>query len=241
MNVGSFYEPADAIRLSRFLRLLAQHDISGWALTGGTAIELHLRHRGASSRLRPLHDVDFIAADFTYLPESLSGLLLPRHVHPLDPPGKNMFQAVDPDTSVRVDVFRAYGREQERVQNIETPELALTMVAFEDLVARHARLCCNLLRGRPLAPKFARDFLRMAEFTETKDVEQVWQEHRQLEDPNTFAEAEVLLREAITSRTDLLTPSVYSTDVDEVCPRCVDTTAFKLGDARQVLFLLGYC
>ena len=152
-----------------------------------------------------------------------------------------MFQAVDPDTSVRVDVFRAYGRELERVQNIETPELALTIVAFEDLVARHARLCCNLLRGRPLAPKLARDFLRMAEFAETKNVEQVWQEHRQLEDPATFAEAEVLLREAITSRTDLLTPSVYSTDVDEVCLRCVDTTAFKLGDARQVLSLLGYC
>ena len=81
----------------------------------------------------------------------------------------------------------------------------------------------------------------MAEFAETQNVERVWQEHRQPEDPDSFAEAEVLLREAITLRTDLLNPSVYSTDVDEVCSRRVDTTAFKSGNARQVLSLLGYC
>ena len=73
-----------------------------------------------------------------------------------------MFQAVDPDTSVRVDVFRAYGRELERAQSVEFPEPVLEIVAFEDLVARHPHLCCGLLRGQPLPPKFARDFLRMA-------------------------------------------------------------------------------
>jgi hypothetical protein len=49
MNLNTFYEPKEASRLSRTLRLLAKHDLSRWALNGGTAIELYLRKMGAPS------------------------------------------------------------------------------------------------------------------------------------------------------------------------------------------------
>ena len=223
------------------LRLLAEHDISQWALTGGTAIELHLRQMGAPSVVRPLHDLDFVAANFDCLPSGLGKAILIRHAHPHDPPAKTMLQAVDPATSVRVDVFRAYGAEMERAQTFLVFDIALRVVAFEDLVARHARLCCGLLRGEVLAPKFARDFLRMAGVTQPASIESVWQEHRKLGDPPSFAEVAGLLRAAIATRADLLIEPVYSTDVEEVCPRCESTASFPLTDARRVFALLGYC
>jgi hypothetical protein len=115
------------------------------------------------------------------------------------------------------------------------------IVAFEDLVARHARLCCDLLHGQKLAPKYARDFLRMLDFAKPEHIEDVWPEHRKPNDPESFREAAGLLRKSIAQRTDLLTPPVYSTDVDDVCPRCESTAVFRLADGRQVFALLGYC
>jgi hypothetical protein len=229
------YASDDASRVLRTLRLLAEYDISQWALTGGTAIELYLRG------VRPLHDLDFVAASFDCLPSGLGKAILIRHAHPHDPPAKTMLQAVDPATSVRVDVFRAYGAEMERTRTFHWSDIALRIVAFEDLVARHARLCCGLLRGEALAPKFARDFLRMADIAPVASIEPVWQEHRKVGDPENFAEAAGLLRTAIAKRSDLLVQPVYSTDIDEVCVRCESTTSFPLADARQVVDLLGYC
>jgi len=175
MDINAFYEKDAARRLSRTLGLLARHNVSRWALTGGTAIELHLRHMGAPPIVRPLHDLDFIAASFDCLPASLGDSVISRHVHPHDPPAKTMLQAVDPDTSVRIDVFRAYGSEMKRAQKIELVQSVFQIVAFEDLVARHARLCCDLLRGQKLAPKYARDFLRMLDFARRWQIGNVWQ------------------------------------------------------------------
>jgi hypothetical protein len=241
MDINTFHEKDAGRRLSPTLGLLLRHDISRWALTGGTAIELHLRQMGAPPLVRPLHDLDFIAASFDCLPVSLGDSVISRHVHPYDPPAKTMLQAVDPDTSVRIDVFRAYGSEMQRAQKIELLQSVFQIVAFEDLVARHARLCCDLLRGQKLAPKYARDFLRMLDFARPPHIENVWREHRKPNDPESFCEAAASLRAAIVERADLLVPPVYSTDVDVVCPRCENTRAFRLGDARQVFSLLGYC
>jgi hypothetical protein len=240
MDIDAFYEKDAAGRFSRTLGLLTGHNVARWALTGGTAIELHFCQMGAPPLVRPLHDLDFIAASFDCLPASLGDLLVSRHIHPYDPPAKTMLQAVDPDTSVRIDVFRAYGYEMKRAQKIELEKSVFQIVAFEDLVARHARLCCDLLRGQKLAPKYARDFLRMLDFASPWRIESVWQEHRKPEDPKSFGEAAASLREAIVECTDLLTPPTYSTDVDEVCPRCESTVAFRLADAREVFGLLGY-
>ena len=191
--------------------------------------------------MRQLHDIDFITDSFNSIPKTLGSGLLLRHVHPYDPPGKNMLQGVDLETTVRMDVFRAYGLEMERTSPIEIATLAFRIVSLQDLVARHARLNWDLIEGRPVAPKYARDFLRLVELVTTDEVECIWQEHRKPQSPESFAETAVQLRRVIASRSDLLIAPTYSTNVFEVCQRCQGAEAFPLADARQILSILGYC
>ena len=232
MSLELFLNSTDCARVTRTLRKLAAHDISRWALSGGLAIEFHILSRGGMSRQRPLHNIDFVTASFDCIPETLGDRLLLRHVHPYDPPAKNMLQGVDQETEVRMDVFRAYGSEMNRVLPIEIATLAFQVVSLEDMVARHARLNWDLMEGKPIAPKYAQDFLRLLEFVTTEEVEAIWQEHRKPPSPESFAETVRQLRRVIASRSDLLIPPTYSTNLDEVCHRCEGTGAFPLADAR---------
>ena len=241
MDCDRFLSVADASRLATTLRKLSLHDVSGWALAGGIAIEVHIQERGGEAYLRPLHDVDFVAGSFEQIPASLGDELLMRHVHPHDPPGKTMLQGVDPETSVRVDVFRAYGFETERVSPIELAGVALKVVSLRDILARHARLNWDLVEGKRVAPKYARDFLRLVEFVATKEMEEIWQEHRKPQSPESFAASAGELRRVIRLRSDLLVSPTYSTDADQVCPRCHETDALRLADAREIMLHLGYC
>jgi hypothetical protein len=228
-----FLNPSDTARVARTFRKLAAHEISRWALTGGLAIEFHIHRRGRQPMVRPLHDVDFLTDSFANIPDTLGSDFLLRHVHPLDPPGKTLLQAVDPETGVRVDVFRAYGSEMQRASG--------GVVSLEDLVARHARLNWDLMEGKPVAPKYARDFLRMADLVSTEEIERIWQEHRKPHMPESFAESARELRQIIAHRTDLLIPPVYSTNVDETCPRCVGSQALPPAAGQRIFSILGYC
>lgn len=237
----SFFDASDARRAERTLHKLAQHDLSGWALTGGVAIELQILLRAGEPAVRLLHDIDFIACSFASIPQPLARSLLLRHVHPDDPPGKTMLQAVDPESRVRVDLFRAYGREMERASELSLGALTLRVVSIEDLVARHARLNWDLVEGKPVAPKYARDFLRLLALVETDEIEEVWQEHRKPHFPVRFAGAVNQLHSATASQAELLVAPTYSKDVLAVCPRCKDAHGFPLAEASLVLSLLGYC
>jgi hypothetical protein len=236
-----FLNEADSARVARTFLNLARHDISGWALTGGVAIELHILRLGGKPIIRRLNDLDFVAVSFDAIPESIGSELLLRHVHPADPPSKMMLQGVDPETGVRVDVFRAYGMEMERTSQIECTALPFKTVSLQDLVARHARLSWDVMEGRPVAPKYARDFLRLIELVTTDDIERIWQEHRKGQSPESFAEPALQLRRTIASRSELLIAPAYSTNVHEVCPRCQATGGFRLCDPCQILYILGYC
>jgi hypothetical protein len=241
MNCDLFLSAVDASRLTTTLERLARHDVSKWALAGGIAIELLVLRCGGEAWRRGLHDVDFVVGAFDEIPVGLGGELLLRHVHPYDPPGKNMLQGVDASAGVRMDVFRAYGGELDRLSSIELCGVPLKMVSLEDMVARHARLCWDLVGGVRVAPKFARDFLRLVEFVVPAKMEAIWQEHRKPGSAESFAVAVEALRRTIAVRTDLLVAPVYSTDVDAVCSRCHETEAFPLADAREVMAILGYC
>ena len=241
MSINLFLSTDDSARVARTVLNLARHDISRWALTGGVAIELHILRLGGKPIIRRLNDLDFVAASFDSIPETIGSELLLRHVHPHDPPGKTMLQGVDPETGVRIDVFRAYGGEMERTSPITIATLALRTVSLQDLVARHARLNWGLVEGRPVAPKYARDFLRLMDLVTTGEVERIWQEHRKSQSPESFAETALQLRRMIASRSELLIPPTYSTNIDEVCRRCQGRGAFPLCDPRQILSILGYC
>jgi hypothetical protein len=241
MMLDTFLSATDSARAVRTIRNLAVHDISRWVLTGGIAIELHILGRGGQPIIRPLHDIDFVTDSFDSIPESLGASLLLCHVHPNDIPGKNLFQAVDPRTEVRMDVFRAYGSELERTLPVTIASFAFKMISLQDILARHARLNWDLMENKPVAPKYARDFLRLLEYVETDEIESVWREHQKPHCLESFADAVRELRRVIQSRSDLLIPPTYSTDVNEVCKRCQLAEAFPLTDRHQILSILGYC
>jgi hypothetical protein len=241
MALNSFLTAADSARVALTFRKLALHGISRWALTGGVAIELHILRCGGQPIVRRLHDIDFIAASFDSIPAAIGSELLLRHVHPHDLPGKNMLQGVDQEAGVRVDVFRAYGLGMERTSPIEIALLGVRLVSLHDLVARHARLNWDLVQDKPIAPKYARDFLRLVDLVPTGEVESVWQEHRKSQSPESFAETVRELRRVIASRSDLLIPPTYSTNLRELCPRCQAAESFPLADASRIFSILGYC
>lgn len=244
MNLNAFLNPTDANRVQRTLRDLAAHDVSQLALTGGLAIELHIHERGAAPLIRPLHDLDFIVASFDDIPKSFANGLLLRHVHPQDPPGKTLLQAVNPESEVRIDVFRAYGAELERTAPVNIAGLTLRIVSLHDLVARHARLNWDLVQGQSIAPKFARNFLRMADLvspSEFQEIQTIWLEHRKPQSPQAFEEALLRIREEIAKRPDLLVQPTYSTDPNEICERCMNVKEFPLADPTRILSILSYC
>src|SRR5437868_2926127 len=102
-----FLSVVDAKRALRTLRKLGHHDIHGWALTGGLAVEVHHLRRGCPASLRALNDIDFIAESFDGIPETLGDDFLFRHIHPCDPPNRTMLQLVDAEGKLRIDVFRS--------------------------------------------------------------------------------------------------------------------------------------
>jgi len=242
--LDKIFSPVDASRITMSLNRLSRHDISRLALTGGVAIELHLLMQGAAPGRRGAHDLDFIAQTFDDIPSTLATSLLVRHVHPQDPPSRNMLQAVDAVTAIRVDIFRAYGAEWDRTVPVDLIGIPLRMVPLEDLLARHARLCWNMQEGKPVAAKFARDFLRMLEAADRAmmaTVAGLWEEHRKPDMPDDFEYVAEKLQETIRRSPDLLVDPVYSTDIHALCGRCQPVAAFPLADAGEIKSILGYC
>jgi hypothetical protein len=235
------FSAGDRKRALRTLGKLGRHGIVHWALAGGLAVEFHSLRSGHPPAIRRLNDIDFVAPSFDCIPETLAGDFLFRHIHPLDPPGKTMLQLVDAGASLRVDLFRTNASIMSRALAAEFPFGSLPVVSLEDVVARAARLLLDLGAGVPVAAKHARDYLRLAGLAEPSLAEIAWRDHRRPAHPMTFRETGALVRSWMETRPGLLIDPVYSTDTGEVCPRCVETAAFRLADPELVLSLLGYC
>jgi hypothetical protein len=241
MRLDAFLSPADTRRADRALAGLRRHDVSSLVLTGGLAVELHLELLRGPAEARRLNDIDLLVDSFSEIPATLSADFLLRHVHPGDPPGKTLLQCVDPQSAVRVDLFRACGGEISRAQAIEVNGKVLRVVALEDLVARSARLCLDLAGEIPVPAKHTRDFVRMLPLVFPGAVEAVWPEHRKPDHPGTFAEVAALLSDLIPLRKDLQIDPLFSQDADATCPRCRPTPEFPLADPHRILRMLGYC
>jgi hypothetical protein len=236
-----FLSIADQDRALRSFRKLARHDISRWALTGGVAIEIHSARLRGKPSMRGLNDLDFITDSFDFVPETLANDFLFRHIHPFDTPGKTMLQFVDPDTALRIDLFRACGATRTRTVRLDLPSGAIQLVSLEDLAARTARFVLGLAEGIPVLSKHARDFLRLIDLVEPAEVEAVWQDHRKPDHPLTFEETNALLHDLIPNHQELLVTAEYSKDTEAVCPRCSPTATFELANPNVILSLLGYC
>lgn len=185
--------------------------------------------------------MDFVAESFDCIPQTLAEDFIFRHIHPQDPPGKNMLQFVDLDTAVRIDVFRAIGTAMVRTSEVSFRFGTFRLISLGDLVARAARLSLDLQEGVPTPAKYARDFLRLVELVDPTQVEAAWQDHRKPRHPATFADADNLLQQLIPDRPELLITPVYSQNTEEFCPRCTSTAALRLADPKVVMATLGYC
>jgi len=228
-----FLSTVDASRAAHTFRKLARHDVRSWALTGGFAVESH----DPRESLRALNDFDFVAPDFASIPTSLTRDFLFRHVHPIDPPGKIILQFIDPDTALRIDLFRASGGTLHRAVIIGE----MGFVSRADLIAREARLLLDLADGVAVPAKHADDYLRLVEAVDPADMDVAWADHRKPSHPVEFREVHALLRNLIPARRSLLVTPEYSRNPAEICPRCATEPAFPLADPELVLALLGYC
>jgi hypothetical protein len=86
---AQFLSTADVERVWSVFGKLQRHDVRAWVLTGGLAIEIHRLRQGCEPSIRVLNDVDFVLRSYDSVPETLSRDFLCRHIHPVDPPGKN--------------------------------------------------------------------------------------------------------------------------------------------------------
>jgi hypothetical protein len=231
----------EAKRAWKTLQKLSHHDISGWGLAGGLAVEIHWERGSLPASTRPLNDLDFVTPTFDCIPEGLAGDFLCRHVHPLDPPGKSILQLVDAETALRIDLFRGYGAIMTRTLSLKFPFGSIQLISREDVLARAVRLLLDLRGGVPVPAKHAVDYLRLDKIMQPSDVEVAWKDHRKPDHPETFQEANTLVRGLIATHRNLLTTPYYSKDVTQICSRCVPTAAFPLADPNLVLSLLGYC
>jgi len=218
VNLDAFLSPTDSARAQHTLAKLGSHSLSPFVLTGGLAIEAHLACRGIPPASRPLNDVDFLVDSFDQISPSLATQFIFRHVHPEDAPGKTLLQCVDPETSVRVDIFRAYGRTTARSVPIEIHGTPWRMISIEDLAARTARLCLDLAFDTPLPAKHARDFLRLLPHADLDRMQPVWIEHRKPNHPEFFWDTASKLTELIAARPELQIDIVYSQDLDAPAP-----------------------
>lgn len=175
------------------------------------------------------------------IPEILAEDFLFRHIHPLDPPGRTMLQAIDRESALRIDVFRVYGAAMSRTSNLDLSTGTIQLISLEDLVARAARLALDLAAGVPTPSKHVTDFQRLAELVDPAEMETVWCDHRKPEHPVSFEETNRLLHRLIPVCHDLLITPDYSKDTEKVCPRCRTTSAFRFADPKLVLSILGYC
>ncbi len=234
------YAQADLDRAAAAVATLMP-DAAAWVLAGGSAAEYHVARRGGMTVARELGDLDFLVASFDAVDRATVGALELRHVHPGDPPGKTLLQGVHAPTRLRIDVFRAYGREIERAESAAIFGTILPVVSFADALARLARLCWQVVSGEQLEAKFARDFMRLLDLQGDEAMDATWAEHRKNGMPKQFVDAAREIVASLAVSGDALTTRVYTIDPDEVCPRCHDTAALRRAPAARMLELLGYC
>ncbi len=240
MNFDQFLIPTDAARVCRVLEKLASCGLHQFVLTGSVATGAHGAGLGQISDARKLNDVDIVVGSFDSIPTTLGKNFLVRHIHPLAPEGKMLFQLVDADERVRVDIFRACGATMARSQTFGFGGILLQVISLEDLAARLASLLMAIEKGETVASKHAEDFKSLLPFVEPDGVESAWRDQRKLTDAATFKEASARVENLMEWRSNLLVVPKYSQDVNAICPRCEETGPFRLSAASEIMSVLGY-
>lgn len=236
---AEFLSTTDTYRVSLLMEKLSAYGFPGGALTGGLATELHLLARGRNTERRSLNDVDFVVGSFSSIPGSLAEGFLVHHIHPHAPEGKLLLQLIDREQALRIDLFGQFGATLTRTERLKGPTGPLTVISLEDLLARTTALIVGRLRrGKPIDPKHARAFRRLAGLAEPGRIDAAWRDHRQSE-LESFRQAAQRADQLLDDHPDLVIPERYSAEVS-VCPECDDVGPFRRACPDIIVQLLGY-
>ena len=238
MRLDPFLGVADAQRVISVLWKLNTCGLD-YAITGGIALEPSLG--SGLGRQRALNDIDIVVSTFEALLSTLASAFMISHAHPDRPTGKLAIQLVEPNQRVRVDVFSARGDTLARTRPALIGDLAIKVVAVEDLACRIAAEMMDFSRGGSVPPKCADDHTRARQAVDMDLVATAWQDQRREMDPLTYAEAVVQIADAMDRQTGKLARQVYCTDSHAVCHHCRDTAHFTVASPKSILAILGYC
>jgi hypothetical protein len=234
-----FLSTNDAHRVTLLLEKLLACGFREGALTGSLATEAHLLSHGRNSEHRSLNDLDFVVRSFDSIPASLADGFLVHHIHPHAPEGKMLLQLIDRDQALRIDLFRQFGATLTRAERLEGSTGPLTVVSLEDLVARTAALVLGCLRrGKPIDPKHACAFRRLAGLGEPGRIDVAWRDHRQSE-LESFHQAAQLAHQLLDRHPELAISERYSVEVS-VCPQCQEYGPFRRACPDIIVQILGY-
>jgi hypothetical protein len=235
---ASLLDPADARRATDVVAAVTRHGLR-CALTGGLAIDAHLRTHGQPNARRRLNDIDFVVEGFASIPELMSRSFLQHHVHPEATDGRTLLQLIDEERRVRVDLFAAFGTSLARAHPLTGEAGELDVLSIEDLVARTtAYVCGHLRRRRSIDVKHATAFRRLRGLGEPATLAAAWADHRQ-QVPGTLDEASREAAGLLESHPELVVVERYSSDIVP-CERCRRHGPFRPAAAARIVEILGY-
>ena len=236
---SAFLKANDAIRASSVVEKLLANGLRGCALTGGLAIEAHLRAHGRPIHWCALNDVDLVVESFDAIPTALADRFLLNHIHPHAPEGKTLLQVIDRERALRVDLFRAFGTTLSRAGVLDEQTASLPVVAIEDLVARTtAHVCGRLRKGLEIEAKYVRSFMRLTDLGRRTQLTEAWEDHRQ-DVPGTLEAATREAHQLLGRHPELVVSEEYS-DILTACDRCQDYGPFRLASRETIVDVLGY-
>ena len=234
-----FLSTSDAQRVCLLLEKLSACGFRGGALTGSLATEAHLLSQGRNTERRSLNDVDFVVGSMASIPGSLADGFLVHHIHPHAPEGKMLLQLIDRERALRIDLFRQFGATLTRVERLKGPTGPLTVISLEDLIARTTDLVVGCLRrGKPIDPKHARAFRRLAGLGDPGRIDAAWHDHRQSE-LESFQAGCATCASTLGSSPELAIHKRYSAEVG-VCPQCRYHAPFRRACPDIIVQILGY-
>jgi hypothetical protein len=235
---SEFLSRGDALRVSLVLKKLSALGFGG-VLTGGLAVEIHLRSQGRVARRRDLNDLDLVVESFDSIPESLAEGFLFHHIHPYAVEGKTLIQLLDQEQRLRIDLFRQFGSTIKRAETLDGAAGPLRVISLEDLVARMTSLVVgHLRRGGTIDIKHADAFQRLAGLGEPEKIDIAWHDHRQSE-TESFADAMRSGQQLLDRHPELVIREEYSAEV-EPCPHCHDLGPFRRARPDIIVNILGY-
>jgi hypothetical protein len=227
---SAFLNRADAQRASDVVEKLLGNGFRSCALTGGLAIEAHLRAHGRPTGRRALNDVDLVVESFDAIPVRLADRFLLNHIHPRAREGKTLLQLIDRKRALRVDLFGACGTTLSRAAVLDEQTGLLPVLAVEDLVARTAAHVCGRLRkGRAIDVKYVRAFTRLAGLGTPHQLAEAWRDHRE-DVPGTLEDATQEAHHLMARHPNLLI----------VCDQCENFGPFRLASPDVIVNILGY-